>query len=93
MPWVLLYLVLIAILRARKRVRAKRPRGLCADCAFVHMQYGATGRNAVFCTFGGGVRQVKLDVLHCTDYHNRNAQIRPARIGFVAEIQGMKAEA
>jgi hypothetical protein len=93
MPWIFLYLVLIAALRVFKQIRAKRPRGLCADCAHVHMQYGATGRNTVFCTFGGRVRQVKLDVLYCTDYRNRNAQIRPARIGFVAEIQGMKADA
>jgi hypothetical protein len=93
MPWIFLYLVVIAILRTLKRMRTKRPRSLCADCAFVHMQYGATGRNAVFCTFGGGVRLVTLDVLYCTDYSNRNTQIRPTRIGFVAEIQGMKTEA
>jgi len=93
MPWIFLYLVVIGILKALKRMRRKRPRGLCADCAFVHMQYGATGRNAVFCTFGGGVRLVTLDVLYCTDYRNRNTPMRPARIGFVTEIQGMKAEA
>jgi hypothetical protein len=63
MPWIV-YVIAISILRgvseAIKRTRKKRPRGLCADCTFVHMQYGVTGRNAVFCTFGGGVREVKL---------------------------------
>src|SRR6266567_7700447 len=59
----IVYFVVISILRGVtegvKRIRAKRKQnGLCAGCAFVHMQYGATGRNSVFCTFGGGVRQV-----------------------------------
>lgn len=56
---------------------------LCAGCAFVHMQYGATGRNAVFCTFGGGVRPVTIDVLYCTDFRSRYAPIRTTRTGFV----------
>ena len=57
------------------------------------MQYGATGRNAVFCTFGGGVRPVRLDVLYCTDYRNRNTPNRVERVGFVREIHGVEAEA
>src|SRR5579864_6858678 len=93
MPWIFLYLVVIGILKALKRMRRKRPRGLCADCAFVHMQYGATGRNAVFCTFGGGVRQVKLDVLYCTDYRNRNTPPRLVRVGFAPEIRRVESKA
>jgi hypothetical protein len=50
------------------------------------MQYGAAGKNAVFCTFGGGVREVKLDVLYCTDYRNPNAPPRLVRVGFAPEI-------
>jgi len=96
MPWIV-YVIAISILRgvseAVKRMRAKRARGLCAGCAFVHMQYGATGRNAVFCTFGGGVRLVKLDVLNCTDYRNRNTPPRLVRIGFARETQGVEVEA
>ncbi len=63
-----------------------------AGCAFVHMQYGATGRNTVFCTFGGGVREVKLDVLYCTDYRNRNVAPRLERIGFAPEMRGSEVE-
>lgn len=97
MPWII-YMIVISILRgllrALRQIRAKRrERGLCAGCAFVHMQYGATGRNAVFCTFGGGVRQVKLDVLYCTDYRNRNMPVRVVRVGFAPEIRGSEAEA
>lgn len=92
MPWIV-YVIAISILRgvkdAIKRTRENQPRRLCADCSFVHMQYGATGRNAVFCTFGGGVRKVKLDVLYCTDYRDRNAVPRLVRIGFAPEIRGV----
>lgn len=67
MTTILFWAIAIALARLVRYVRTKPPgraqRGLCAGCAFVHMQYGATGRNAVFCTFGGGVREVKLDVL------------------------------
>ena len=74
---------------ALKRPRAKPARALCAECSFVHMQYGTTGRNAVFCTFGGGVREVKLDVLYCTDYCDRNAVPRLVQIGFAPEMRGV----
>jgi hypothetical protein len=97
MPWILFYAVVFALARLVRQVRARRTRatarGLCAGCTFVHMQYGATGRNAVFCTFGGGVRAVKLDVLYCTDYRNRNAPPRRVRVGFAPEIRGSEVEA
>jgi len=57
------------------------------------MQYGAAGKNAVFCTFGGGVREVKLDVLYCTDYRNRNAVPRLVQIGFAPEVRGLESKA
>jgi hypothetical protein len=96
-PWIV-YIIVISVLRglfrAVRKVRLKRrQRGLCAGCAFVHMQYGATGRNAVFCTFGGRVRAVKLDVLYCTDYRDRNAPPRLVRLGFAPEPSGSGAEA
>jgi|HubBroStandDraft_6_1064221.scaffolds.fasta_scaffold1307595_1 hypothetical protein len=96
MPWIV-YVIAISILRgvseAVKRMRSNRPHGLCARCAFVHMQYGATGRKAVFCTFGGGVRLVTLDVLYCTDYGDRNAPPRLTRVGFAPDVHGVEAEA
>jgi hypothetical protein len=92
MPWVIFYLIGLGMVRALRNLRTKGPRGLCRDCAFVHMQYGATGQNAVFCTYGGGIRQVKLDVLYCTDYRDRHQQVRAVRIGFVPEIQGIETE-
>lgn len=93
MTTILVWAIVIALARLIRYVRTpprRARRGLCAGCAFVHMQYGASGRNAVFCTFGGGVREVKLDVLYCTDYRNRNAAPRLVQIGFAPEIQGVK---
>jgi hypothetical protein len=92
MPLPILYLIVLGVVRgavrAFRRMRAHRPRGMCAACRFVHLQYGATGRNAVFCTFGGGVRLVQIDVLFCTDYRDRNAAVRLTRIGFAPGIDG-----
>jgi len=79
------------LMRAFRQMRARRPRGLCAGCQFVHMQYGATGRNTVFCTFGGGVRPVQIDVLYCTDYRSRNSGTRTVRIGFVPGVRDAEA--
>jgi len=93
---ILFWAIAIALARLVRFVRTKPPkgaqRGLCAGCSFVHMQYGATGRNAVFCTFGGGVREVKIDVLYCTDFCNRNAPPRLVRIGFAPEIQTIEVK-
>lgn len=96
MTSIALWLVVLALARLVRYIRTKPRRhtqsGLCAGCTFVHMQYGATGRNAVFCTFGGGARSVKLDVLYCTDYRDRNSPPRLVRIGFVPETQVVEAE-
>lgn len=91
------WIVVIAILRfARKtfvRKREMKPQGLCRDCRFVHMQYGADGRNAVFCTYGNMVRQVQIEVLYCTDYQNRDVPVRLVPIGFVRDSEPVPAEA
>jgi hypothetical protein len=52
-----LVLVLIAkffaeVIRVRKTREAK-PQSLCVDCFYAHVQYGANGRRAISCTYGG----------------------------------------
>ena len=79
---VVLYLILFAVIRTVRRTRTLKPRGLCSECAFVHMQYGMNGRNAVFCTFGAVVRPVQIDVMYCTDYCDRGTTPRLVQIGF-----------
>jgi|HubBroStandDraft_5_1064220.scaffolds.fasta_scaffold74371_2 hypothetical protein len=56
---------------------------LCSECSYAHMQYGANAERVISCTYGGGVRRIKLDVLYCTDYLERNGCANPVRIGFM----------
>jgi hypothetical protein len=86
-------LIVEAVRAATQRTRTAKPQPLCADCVFAHVQYGADGRRAISCTYGGTVRPVMLDVLYCTDYRDRNAPPRRARVGFVCEIRKVEAEA
>jgi hypothetical protein len=86
------YMITVLLLRLMRRKRAPKPRGLCAGCAFAHIQYGANAKVATFCTFGGGVRPVALDVLYCTDYRDRNAHPRIVTIGFVPPVVEAETE-
>lgn len=76
--------LLIRFLRARSRkVRVAKPKSLCVDCTFAHIQYAANGRQVTSCTYNGGVRLVALDVLYCTDYRARNAVVEIRPMGFI----------
>jgi hypothetical protein len=92
-PTVLLFALIRLIMAGMgeflRRKRAQKPKPLCTECAFSHIQFGACGRRAVSCTFGGGVRPLKLDVLYCTDYRPRVAPARAA-LGFVCGIGSAK---
>jgi hypothetical protein len=68
-----------------RRMRARKPQPLCADCFYAHVQYAANARHAISCTCGGTVRPMNLDVVYCTDYRGRNMP-RASGIGFVREI-------
>lgn len=91
MPWFIFVMfckVASEVIRERIALARKaKLASLCADCYFAHTQYGANGRMAISCTFGGGVRSMKLDVLYCTDYQGRNLPTRTRAIGFVHEIE------
>ena len=84
--FIALFRLLVAVIGAIvKRSCASKAKPLCTECAFAHVQYGACGRRVISCTFGGGVRPLKIDVLYCNDYRSRNVPARPA-IGFVRSI-------
>jgi hypothetical protein len=70
----------------RKR-RTSRRYSRCMDCSHAHVQYATNGRTAIACTFAGGVRPVGIDVMYCTDYHDRNAPPRVFSVGFAAQIR------
>ncbi len=74
-----------AMIRARgRKAKQSKPKSLCVDCSFAHIQYGATARRATSCTYNGGVRPVSLDVLYCTDYRVRETTVETRTpIGFV----------
>jgi hypothetical protein len=90
MPFVILFLLFKFVFKGVRlfvrKARQVKPRPLCADCFFAHVQYAANGRRAISCTYGGVVRSMKLDVLYCTDYRARNLPLRSGVIGFVHEI-------
>ena len=86
----IIFIVLVRLLVAAmsaivKRSRAPKAKPLCTECVFAHVQYGACGRRVISCTFGGGVRALKIDVLYCNDYRSRYVPARAA-IGFVRSI-------
>ena len=70
----------------RRKSRETKPQPLCARCIHAHVQYGANARRTISCTYGGGLRPMKLDVLYCTDHQTRNSPARARVIGFVHEI-------
>jgi hypothetical protein len=89
MPIFIVFLIkmFVEAIRAMRKLRTVKPQPLCVDCSYAHVQYGTNGRRAISCTYGGVVRPVKLDVLYCTDYRNRNVQPHVVRIGFALEQQ------
>lgn len=93
----LVYIVLINVLvrivaSAVRKTLEPKPQPLCAGCTFAHIQYAAGGKIATFCTYGGVVRPMTLDVVYCTDYRDRNAPVRIVTVGFapvLAESESM----
>lgn len=85
---VLVYVFAITLLRWVRRRRTPKRSGLCQECYFAHIQHGINAKTATYCTFGGGVRTVPINVLYCTDYRGRNAVPRVVRIGFAQEDAG-----
>jgi hypothetical protein len=75
-----------AIRACIRKMQAPKPQPLCADCFYAHVQYAANARRAISCSYGGAVHPMKLDVLYCTDYRDRNLPVRAGVIGFVREI-------
>ena len=90
MPTLILGMVLSFIVDAVPKSRVSKPLPLCAGCFHAHVQYTANAKRAISCTYGGGVRAMKLDVLYCTDYRARDAPSRVSTIGFVKEIVAAK---
>lgn len=94
----LFYLVLINLLvrAGAAAVRKRREPELapvCATCSFAHMQYAVSGKRAISCTFGGGVRPITIDVMYCTDYRDRSTPERVVLVGFARQLPESEAVA
>jgi hypothetical protein len=75
-------LIFEVVRSAVRATRKAKPQPVCLNCVFAHVQYAADGRIAISCTFGGVVRPMKLDVVYCTDFRDRNRPVEKPPIGF-----------
>ncbi len=67
----------------RQNAKKLKPVSVCESCSYSHIQYSTKGRRTTSCTYGGRVRPIKVDVLYCTDYNSKTAEVRESRIGYV----------
>jgi hypothetical protein len=75
-----------------RKMRESRPRPICTECSFAHVQFATSGKQKVFCTFGGGVRPVECIVMFCTDFRDRSLPTRSnVVVGFVAPARELEA--
>ena len=81
--WMLINILTRFGMAAVRNRRKPKPEPMCVTCSFVHMQYAASGKRAISCTFAGGIRLITIDVMYCTDYRDRTAPIRMPVVGFV----------
>ncbi|HVH86378.1 MAG TPA: hypothetical protein VM912_06615 [Terriglobales bacterium] len=88
MPVLIFVLIrfVIEIVRAARGERERKPQPVCVGCVFAHAQYAANGRIAISCTFGGGLRPMKLDVVYCTDFRDRTRLVQIAPVGFAGGL-------
>jgi len=82
----------VRVVRLRKQAATAKTDSVCAACMYAHIQHAANGTRAISCTYGGGVRPMKLDVLYCSDYVNRYAVLPARTVGFTLN-PGRDAEA
>lgn len=83
---VLIVRVIVEIANAARTRKANKPRPLCTDCTYAHVQDAVNGRRTIACTFAGTLRPVQIDVMYCTDYHDRTAVPRLVAIGFARQV-------
>jgi hypothetical protein len=68
----------------------KRREALCPTCVYVVMQKGLRGEELTSCCLGGGVRELKFEVVECSAYTDRRI-VRPKRVvGFASSTQPEK---
>jgi len=56
---------------------------LCTSCVFEVTSKGFKGEKFTFCSYGGGLRELKFEVCECTVYNDKRIPKPEKRIGFV----------
>ena len=56
---------------------------LCASCVHEVTQKGFKGERLTFCSYGGGLRDLKFEVCECTAYTDRRIPPPAKPIGFI----------
>jgi hypothetical protein len=62
--WTLINILTRFGMAAVRNRRKPKPEPMCVTCSFVHMQYAASGKRAISCTFAGGIRLITIDVMY-----------------------------
>ena len=61
----------------------KSREALCSSCVYEVTQKGFEGEKATFCSYGGGMREMKFGVCECTVYIDKRISRPEKTIGFV----------
>ena len=72
-----------ALHQAGSGVKTPNPEPLCVDCTWAHIQWKSNAKRDLHCSFGNGLRPVRADVLHCTDFRYRARPRNLPPLGFV----------
>jgi phage-related protein len=63
--------------------KKKTSEGLCTSCVYEVNQKGFKGERLTFCSYGGGLRELKFEVCECTVYGKVTEPVPRTEIGFV----------
>ena len=61
----------------------KSREALCSSCIYEVTQKGFKGEQLTFCSYGGGLRELKFGVCECTVYNDKRIPRSEKPIGFV----------
>lgn len=68
---------------SRKEKKKKTSEVLCTSCVYEVTQKGSKGEKLTFCSYGGGLRELKFEVCECTVSGKANEPEAKREIGLV----------
>ena len=82
-PVAFLVSAIVALRQAKNGAHSPKPEPLCVDCTWAHIQWKSNAKRDLHCSFGHGLRPVRADVLHCTDFGHWARPRNLPPLGFV----------